>query len=151
MNQKQFSKEPELANCDISRSRGLKTFNAADTDSDMSGLNHGHIIGAVTNGQEESLLVALDKLDDQGLLKGRHTTINMLEQKNKTSKVRWYLPANNGFANDSQIQEQLLHIFLQSKSQRPAVNYQSQRFGVPSGNLALNGIHFLLQAVMSGF
>lgn len=74
MNQKQLSKEPELANCDISRSCGLKAFDTADTDSDMSGLNHGHIIGTVANGQEESLLVALDKLDDQSLLKGRDPT-----------------------------------------------------------------------------
>lgn len=88
MNQKQLSKEPELANCDISRSCGLKTFDTADADSDMSGLDHGHIIGTVANGQEESLLVALDKLDDQSLLKWRDPTKEHVRPEIKSSKIQ---------------------------------------------------------------
>jgi hypothetical protein len=80
MNQKQFSKESELANCHIGRSRSLETFHTTDTNTNMGGLNHGHIIGTVTNSQKKSLLVTFDELDDQGLLKGRNTAKRTLEQ-----------------------------------------------------------------------
>jgi hypothetical protein len=79
VNQKQFPKESELANCHIGRSRSLKTFHTADTNTHMGGLNHRHIVGTVTNSQEKSLLVTLDKLNDQSFLKGRNTTIQTLE------------------------------------------------------------------------
>jgi len=68
-----------LADCHVGRSRGLKTFHATDPDTDMGGLNHRHIIGTVTDSQEKSLLVTLDKLNDQSFLKGRDTTKKALE------------------------------------------------------------------------
>lgn len=87
VNQKQLPKEPELANCDISRSCSLKTFDTADADSDMSGLDHGHIIGTVANSQEKSFLVALDKLDDQSLLKGRNPTKEHVRTEIRASTI----------------------------------------------------------------
>lgn len=52
MNQKELPKESELSNCHICGSGGLKTFNTADTNTDMGGLNHGYIVGTVTDGQQ---------------------------------------------------------------------------------------------------
>jgi hypothetical protein len=77
----------------------LKTFNTADTNTDVSGLNHRHIIGTVADSQEERLQVAFDKLDDQSLLKGRHPTIEVRKMAPGRGLKRG-LPANNSFANN---------------------------------------------------
>lgn len=74
MHQEQFPKIAELCNRNISRPSCLKTFHTADTDSNMSRLDHGNIVGTVTNGQKQGFEVAFDKLHDQRFLKGRHTT-----------------------------------------------------------------------------
>ena len=64
-----------MCNCHISRSGSLETLNTADTDANMSGLDHRHVIGTITNSQKQRLQVSLDKLDDQGFLKRGDTTI----------------------------------------------------------------------------
>jgi hypothetical protein len=50
MNKKKFTQESELCNRDISSTGRLKTFKATNTDTHMGGLNHGNVVGAVTNG-----------------------------------------------------------------------------------------------------
>lgn len=40
----------------------------------MGRLDHADVVGAVTYSKEDGLLVLLDKLDDEGLLKRRHST-----------------------------------------------------------------------------
>jgi hypothetical protein len=79
VNQKQLPKESELTNCHIGRSGSLKTLHTADTDTNVGGLNHRNIVGAVTNSQEKSLLVTLDKLNNQSFLKRGNTTKGRLE------------------------------------------------------------------------
>jgi hypothetical protein len=74
MDEQELSKVSELSNRNIRTSCGLKTFHTADTNTNMRSLNHGHVVGTITNCQKNGLLVALDKLDDQSLLKGRYST-----------------------------------------------------------------------------
>lgn len=74
MNKKQFSKIPKLPDRDIGRPRCLKTFNTTDTNSNMRCLNHGNIICAVADSQQQGLQVSLNKLNNKSLLKGRNTT-----------------------------------------------------------------------------
>lgn len=52
MHQKQFAKEPELGNRHVGRPGSLQTFNTTDTNADMGGLDHRHVVGAVTNRQQ---------------------------------------------------------------------------------------------------
>ena len=49
MNQEELAKETELTYCNIRTSCGLQALYTADTDSDMSCLDHGHIVGTVSN------------------------------------------------------------------------------------------------------
>lgn len=78
VNKKQFTKVAELSNRNISRPRCLETLYAADTDTNMSCLNHRNIVCTVTNRQKQGFEVTLNKFDDQCLLKGRDTTVAML-------------------------------------------------------------------------
>lgn len=74
MHQQQFTKEAELRNRHIGGPSSLKTFDAADTDTNMSGLDHRHIVGAIANGKKKRFEMTFNQLDDQGFLKGRNTT-----------------------------------------------------------------------------
>lgn len=78
MDEKELSQVAELTNGDIGTSSGLETLNTTYTDTDMSGLDHGDIIGAVANREKDCFEMALDQLDDQGFLKGRYTATDIL-------------------------------------------------------------------------
>jgi hypothetical protein len=71
----ELSKVAELCDRNVGRTCCLKTFNTRDTDADMCCLDHRDIVSAITNSQENGFLVTLDKLDDEGFLQGRDTTI----------------------------------------------------------------------------
>lgn len=75
MDKEQFSKIAELTNCHISRPGCLKTFNTTNTDTYVGRLDHGNIVGTITNSQKQRFEVTLDKLNDESLLKGRDTTV----------------------------------------------------------------------------
>lgn len=79
-----------MSNCDIRRSGGLESFNTTDANTDVGGLNHRHIIGTIADGQEKSLLVTLDKFDNQSLLKRRNTTEKILESGEIASQTETY-------------------------------------------------------------
>jgi len=73
VNEQQLLEEAELADGDVGRARRLQTLVARDADANMGSLNHRHIVGAVSNGEQDGLEVLLDELDDEGLLQRRHT------------------------------------------------------------------------------
>jgi hypothetical protein len=60
MDEKEFAEVAELANGNISTSSGLETLNTTDTDTDMGGLNHGDVVGAIANCEKDSFEMALD-------------------------------------------------------------------------------------------
>lgn len=68
MHEQQLAEETELTNGNIGTSSSLQTFHAADTDTDVSSLDHRHIVCTVSNGQENGLQMTLDKLDDESFL-----------------------------------------------------------------------------------
>jgi hypothetical protein len=47
-----------------------------DADSDMSSLDHRHVVGSVSDGEKDGRRVRLDELDDEGFLKRRDSTAN---------------------------------------------------------------------------
>jgi hypothetical protein len=49
MDQKKLSEETELGNCHIGRSSSLESLHTADTDTNVSGLDHRHVVGTITN------------------------------------------------------------------------------------------------------
>lgn len=118
----------------------METFNTADSDPDVCGLDHGHVIRTVADGQKQRLQVSLHELDDQSFLQGRDTTrnsISIIFQREKR-----YLPANHSLAHDSKIKEKLLHVLLQGKGQGLSINDQCQCFDISSVGLALDSLHF---------
>jgi hypothetical protein len=50
----------------------LKTLETRDADADVSSLDHAHVVGTVTDGEQDSLLVLLDQFDHERLLKRRN-------------------------------------------------------------------------------
>lgn len=40
----------------------------------MGSLNHGNVVGSITNGQQDAFEMTLDKFYDERFLKGGHTT-----------------------------------------------------------------------------
>lgn len=52
VNKQQFTKIAELSNCNVGSPSSLETFNTADANANMRCLDHGDIIGAITNGQQ---------------------------------------------------------------------------------------------------
>jgi hypothetical protein len=48
--------------------RKLVYFNSRDADTDVGCLNHADIVGTVTNGQKNSLLILLNQFHDKRLL-----------------------------------------------------------------------------------
>lgn len=50
MNEEKFFEEPKLGDSDVSGASGLEALDAADADADVSGLDHAHIIGPISNG-----------------------------------------------------------------------------------------------------
>lgn len=73
MYEKKFAEVFELGNGNVSGAGGLETFDARDTDTDVGSLDHGDVVCAVANGEEDGFQVAFHELDDEGLLEGRDT------------------------------------------------------------------------------
>ncbi|KAG7832737.1 hypothetical protein KL943_004678 [Ogataea angusta] len=102
----------ELADRKVCAACGLHAFHAADADADVRGLDHRHVVGAVADRQQQRALLALHEPHHQRLLQRRHTA------------------ADHRFAQNSDFQQQILEIGLQSKAQRLAVDHQRQRVDV---------------------
>lgn len=119
MDKEQFPQEAELSNGHVGGTSSLQTFDTTDTNSDMSCLDHGYIVGTVANGKKQRFQMTLDKLDHEGFLKRRNTARKLMSKKRIEQKKREKKnsPANNCFAQNGQVQEKLLHILFQSKSQ----------------------------------
>ncbi|KAH3676920.1 hypothetical protein OGATHE_001410 [Ogataea polymorpha] len=66
-------KEPELANRVVARHDGLTTLLSSNADSNVSSLDHGHVVGPVTNCQSHHLQRVLDHHDNLCLLSRRHS------------------------------------------------------------------------------
>lgn len=114
MHKQQFSEISELTNGNICTPRSLETFDTADTDTNVCGLDHRNIVSTVADGEEESLEVTLDELDDESLLERRDTA------------------ADDSLAHDSQIEEDLLEVLFEGICKRPSVNNQSESIHVHS-------------------
>src|ERR1700744_6320838 len=99
MHQKELPQVPELANGDVGASSGLEGLHAADTNTKMGRLNHGDVVGSVSDGQQERLQMPLDEFDNQCLLKWGHSA------------------ADNSLAHDGKVEEQFLHVLLQREGQ----------------------------------
>lgn len=66
----------ELRDGYVRRAGRLETLNARDPYADVRGLDHGHVVGAVTDGQEDRLGIVLDELDNERLLQRGHSAAN---------------------------------------------------------------------------
>ena len=51
MHEKEFSKVTKLTNGNVGASSGLQTLDTCYTDTNMSSLDHGNVVGAVTDGE----------------------------------------------------------------------------------------------------
>jgi hypothetical protein len=76
MHQKQLPKISELPDCDICTASSLETFHTTNTYTYVCSLNHGYVVGAVSNGQKNCFQMTLDKLHHQRFLEGRNSTAN---------------------------------------------------------------------------
>jgi hypothetical protein len=92
MHQKEALEIPELANRIIGRHNGLSTFFASNTDTDVSLLDHSHIVRAIANGKSHDVQSVFDHVHDSGLLCGTDAA------------------AKNGFALLTQQKEFLLQV-----------------------------------------
>ena len=50
MDEKQFPQEPKLRNGYVGTAGSLKTFDTADADTDMCGLDHGYVVCTIADG-----------------------------------------------------------------------------------------------------
>jgi hypothetical protein len=73
VNEQQPLEEAELAHCVVGGVDGLKTFFTGDSDSDVCGLDHRDVVGAVADGEAHRTESFLDEANDEGFLKGRGT------------------------------------------------------------------------------
>lgn len=78
VDEEEFAEVFELGDGNVGGTSSLKTFDTGDTDTDVSSLNHGDIVCAVTDGEEDGFKVAFYKLDDESFLKGRYTAFQVL-------------------------------------------------------------------------
>lgn len=53
MDKKKLLQEAELADGVVGSTNGLETFFAANADPDVSGLDHGYVVGSVTDGKSD--------------------------------------------------------------------------------------------------
>ena len=74
MDQHQPRQEPELPYGIVGAHDSLPTFLTSNTDTDMRFLDHGNIVGAITNTKSHDIQPMLDHGDDGGLLCGADTT-----------------------------------------------------------------------------
>lgn len=74
MDQNKSLEEAELANGVVRRHDRLATLLAGNAHTNISLLNHGYIVGAVTNGQRHYVEPISDKLNDGSLLRRTDST-----------------------------------------------------------------------------
>ena len=131
VHQKQLAEETELCYRHICAPRRLETFQTTDTHANVRCLDHRNIVGTVANSECDGLLlILLDHLHDEGFLQRRDTT------------------ADDGFAHNSQVKEQLLHVLLESIGERLSVDDEGQRLGLDrSVALCPDGFDLLLKIV----
>lgn len=113
-----------MTNSDVSASCSLETLNTADTDTNMSSLDHADIVGTVSDGQQERLQVTLDKLDNQGFLEWRHTARDWLDGPRLEEEEQLHLPTDNSLAQHGEVQEHLVEILLESEREGTTINDQ---------------------------
>mmetsp|Transcript_30701 Transcript_30701/g.77026 ORF Transcript_30701/g.77026 Transcript_30701/m.77026 type:complete len:361 (+) Transcript_30701:278-1360(+) len=73
VHQEQTLQEAELTDRVVRAESSLHTFLAANTDTDLSSLNHGHVVGTVAHRQRDLAHLALHQLDHLPFLDGRST------------------------------------------------------------------------------
>lgn len=76
MNQKQLGQEPELRHRVVADSGRLQSLLASDSNTDMGFLNHGNVVGTVSNGKSDGLDAFANHVDKAGLLTGRCAATN---------------------------------------------------------------------------
>ena len=73
MDEEELLEEAELADRDVGRAGGLEALNSRDTDTNVCGLDHADVVGAVADREQVRLEVFLHQLDDEGFLQGRNS------------------------------------------------------------------------------
>ncbi|KAH3665255.1 hypothetical protein OGATHE_004070 [Ogataea polymorpha] len=120
----------ELADRKVCAARCLHAFHAADADANVRGLDHRHVVGTVSDRQKQRTLLALHEPHHKRFLQRRHTA------------------ADHRLAENSDFQQQVLKIGLQSKAQRLAVDHERQRVDVVLRQLvAAQNLHFVEQVL----
>lgn len=74
MDQHQAGQEAELADGVVRAHDRLPALLTSDTHADVRLLNHGDIVGAVSDGKCHDIQPVLDQTHNGRLLRGRHTT-----------------------------------------------------------------------------
>lgn len=69
----------ELLETKVGGPSGLSTLHSLDTDTDMGSLDHGDVVGSITNRQGDLVQFFADQFDNQSLLKRGNTTADDLE------------------------------------------------------------------------
>lgn len=69
----------ELLETEIRGPGSLGTLHSLDTHTDVGSLDHGDIVGTITDGQSDLVQFLADQFDDQSLLKRGNTTTDDLE------------------------------------------------------------------------
>ncbi len=88
----------------------------------MSRLDHANVICAISDSQQNRLLVLFHELDNEGLLEGRYTTcINEISVMLGFTERNGKLTANDSFTHNGEFKESLRDLFLQSKGQAIAI------------------------------
>ena len=82
----------------------------------MCGLDHAHVIGTITNRQQDGLLILFHQFDNLCLLKWRDTTCDKTDLV-RSKQTRVTRTTNDSFAEDGQFEEDFGEIFLQGKGQ----------------------------------
>jgi hypothetical protein len=73
MDQHQARQEPELPNGIVRTHDSLPALLARNTDTNVRLLNHGHVVGAITDTKGHDVQAVLDHGHDGGLLRGADT------------------------------------------------------------------------------
>lgn len=68
--------------------RSETNLDSRNSDSDMSSLNHGHVVGSISDGEEDRRSVVLDELDDESLLERRDSAWENEDASSESSNGR---------------------------------------------------------------
>ncbi len=104
VNQQQLPQKAKLGDGVVRVAHGLHALLPGHADADVGPLYHGHVVGAVANGQGDRLGALDDKLDDLGLLDGGDSA------------------ADDGAARDAQVEEVAANVVAQGVLESAAVD-----------------------------